>query len=665
MNRRALGTDSCKEANQKMGSGTFYVSTPIYYVNDKPHIGHAYTTILADVLARYHRLLGRPTHFLTGTDEHGQKVQRAAEKNGISPQEHCDRTVSRFQELWQKLEITNDDFIRTTEPRHQTIVQKILQDLYDRDEVYRADYDGWYCVTCERFFTDKDLVEGNCPESGCGRPVERIRESNYFFRMSKYQDWLVRYIEEHPRFIQPDFRRNETLGFLRRELNDLCISRPKSRLSWGIDLPFDDQFVTYVWFDALVNYISAIGYGKDSAHFERWWPATYHLIGKDILTTHTVYWPTMLKAIGVDMPETVFAHGWWLVGQDKMSKSLGNVIDPMTMAETYGVDAFRYFLMAEMTLGQDANFTEKGFITRYNADLANDLGNLASRVIKMAIRHCEGRTPEASVPTSQEQPLVSACLAAVEHMENYLQTMQLDRALEEVREAVRAGNRYFETMAPWQLAKQGDVAALERTLYHAAECLRIVAGLLFPVMPGKMATLRGCLGLLEDEVEPKMAALREWALLPAGRALADPGSLFPRVDTQKAAPEPPKPQPAADAEAQTTQDAAGAGLIDIDQFGKVKLKTAKVTAAEAVEGAKKLLKLQVQVGSEQRQIVAGIALHYRPEDLVGTTIILVANLKPATLFGVESNGMLLAARSGADLRLLTVDTDVPSGASVS
>ncbi|MFW6152296.1 MAG: methionine--tRNA ligase, partial [Verrucomicrobiota bacterium] len=319
----------------------FYVTTPIYYVNDKPHIGHAYTTILADVLARYHRLFGVSTFFLTGTDEHGQKVQAAAFKAGLTPQQQADRTVTRFQDLWQKLEISNDDFIRTTEERHKRVVQQILQELYNKGEIYRADYNGWYCVTCERFYTEKDLNEGVCPEPGCGKTVEPIKEANYFFRMSAYQDWLIDYINKHPEFIQPDFRRNETLGFLKKGLNDLCISRPKSRMDWGIELPFDDQFVTYVWFDALVNYISAAGYCSDDAEFRKWWPADYHLIGKDILTTHTVYWPTMLKAMGLEMPRTVFAHGWWLSGRDKMSKSRGNVVNPIDFIDRYGVDPFR------------------------------------------------------------------------------------------------------------------------------------------------------------------------------------------------------------------------------------------------------------------------------------------------------------------------------------
>ena len=645
-----------------MNADTFYVTTPIYYVNDKPHIGHAYTTILADVLARYHRLLERPTFFLTGTDEHGQKVQQAAEKHGISPQQQCDRTVVRFQELWKKLEITHDDFIRTTEPRHERIVQSILQDLYDRGEIYSAEYEGWYCVPCERFFMEKDLVEGKCPE--CQRETDRLVESNYFFRMSSYQEWLVSYIEEHPGFIQPAHRRQETLGFLRQPLGDLCISRPKSRLSWGIELPFDADYVTYVWFDALVNYISAVGYGFDEDRFRRWWPASFHLIGKDILTTHTVYWPTMLKAIGLEMPEAIFAHGWWMVGRDKMSKSRGNVVNPMDMAERYGVDAFRYFLMAEMSLGQDASFTEHGFVTRYNADLANDLGNFASRAIKMIQRQLNGILPPAPGGTETDAELRETTLGAARDMADFVDNMHLDRGLARIMEAVRAGNRYFERTAPWQLAREGKKHELNQVLYNAAECLRIVSGLLFPVMPGRMATLRAALGLREDEIKPKQSKLTEWGVLEGGRELSQLQALFPRSER-------PKQETASTAGGKKQKKQRGAkkpeapAQVDIEDVQKLDLRVAEVKAAERVEGADRLLQLHIDIGGDVRRIVAGVASSYRPEELVGKSIVVVANLKPATIRGVTSNGMLLAARDGKTLRVLTVDGDMPSGAGIS
>ena len=643
-----------------MNPDHFYITTPIYYVNDKPHIGHAYTTILADVLARYHRLLGEPTHFLTGTDEHGQKVQQAAEANGISPQEQCDQTVVRFQELWARLGITHDDFIRTTEPRHKRIVQEILSDLWDRGEIYADEYEGWYCVPCERFFTEKDLVEGNCPE--CDRPVEKLLEKNYFFRMSSYQEWLVQHIEAHPEFIQPEHRRQETLGFLRQPLGDLCISRPKSRLAWGIDLPFDSDYVTYVWFDALVNYISGVGYRSDDAQFAAWWPASYHLIGKDILTTHTVYWPTMLKAMGVELPRTVFAHGWWLVGRNKMSKSLGNVVNPMEMADTYGVDAFRYFLMAEMSLGQDASFTEEAFITRYNADLANDLGNMTSRVVKMMARSFGGKIPACPAPGEDEQELIEETLGAVTHMRDHLNAMQLDRGVAQVLGAVRAANRYFDRMQPWALAKDpARQADLARVLCNAGECLRIVSGLLYPIMPDKMSALRASLGLAEDHLEPHLSTLEVWSGLLPGSSLGDLEPLFPRVDAKKVLGETKaKPKPGKGKKAVP----AGVQLIDIGVFGEVKMKTARVVKAERVEGADRLLKLQLQVGAGTRQVVAGIANFYTPEELIDRTLVVVANLKPATLFGIESEGMLLAARAGKKLRLLMPDGDMPSGADI-
>ncbi|PWM71842.1 MAG: methionine--tRNA ligase, partial [Lentisphaerae bacterium] len=474
-----------------MNTDNFYVTTPIYYVNDKPHIGHAYTTILADVLARYYRSLNVDTFFLTGTDEHGQKVEKAAAKRGVSPKQQADETVVRFQELWKRLGITNDRFIRTTDEYHKEVVREILQELYDRDEIYKAEYTGWYCVGCERFYTEKDLVEGKCPE--CGREVSAIRESNYFFRMSKYQQWLIDYIQTHPDFIQPAFRANETLGFLKRELGDLCISRPKSRLSWGIELPFDADYVCYVWFDALINYISAVGYRRNQAEFEKWWPASYHLIGKDILTTHSVYWPTMLKAIGLPMPRTIFAHGWWLTGDTKMSKSLGNVVNPMDMIEKCGVDAFRYFLLSEMSPGNDANFSEEGFVARYNSDLANDLGNLLSRVLKMTLRSGGVIQPPAEL-NADDLELNREVETAIAAMETSLKAMKFDQGLNAVMNAVRAGNRYLEKTAPWALAKKGEVARLNTVLYTAADALRRISVLLAPVMPDKMAELRACLG---------------------------------------------------------------------------------------------------------------------------------------------------------------------------
>ena len=643
-------------------SGKFYVTTPIYYVNDRPHIGHAYTTILADVLACFHRSMGDDTYFLTGTDEHGQKVENAAAKNGISPQQHADETVVRFQELWKKLGITNNDFIRTTEDRHKDVVKEILQDLYDRGEIYKAEYTGRYCVGCERYFTEKDLVDGKCPD--CGREVSALKESNYFFRMSKYQEWLIDYIKSHPDFIQPAFRANETLGFLKQPLADLCISRPKARLSWGIELPFDSDYVCYVWFDALINYISAVGYRRDDAAFARRWPAGCQLIGKDILTTHSVYWPTMLKAMNVEMPKSIFAHGWWLTGNTKMSKSLGNVVNPMDMIGLVGVDAFRYFLMAEMTLGNDASFTREALLRRYNSDLANDLGNLLSRVVKLTLR-AGGAIPAPGEPTGNEEEFNAAVDTAVSGMKNCLENMKLDQGIAAVLTAVRAGNRYVEQCAPWAMAKNNDTAHLNTVLYTVAANLRRLAVLLAPVMPGKMAELQKALGS-GDEVLTIGDLLAGNCPDPAGRMVQEVAPLFPRIQDEEEKPAAPcaKPEKKEKAKAEVPAPEV-AELITIDQFCKVKLKTAKVVAAEKLEGADKLLKLKIDVGeAEPRPLVAGVAKYYTPEEILGKTIVIVSNLQPAKIRGAESRGMLLAAKAGKELRLVTVDGDIPAGAEI-
>ena len=641
-------------------SGKFYVTTPIYYVNDKPHIGHAYTTILADVLASFHRSLGDDTYFLTGTDEHGQKVENAAAKNGILPQQHADETVVRFQELWKKLGITNDDFIRTTEERHKSIVR---QTLYDKGEIYKAEYTGWYCVGCERYFTEKDLVEGKCPD--CGREVSALKESNYFFRMSKYQDWLIDYIKTHPEFIQPAFRANETLGFLKQPLADLCVSRPKARLSWGIELPFDSEYVCYVWFDALINYISAVGYLKDDAEFARRWPASCQLIGKDILTTHSVYWPTMLKAMGVELPKTIFAHGWWLTGNTKMSKSLGNVVNPMEMIGLVGVDAFRYFLMSEMTLGNDASFTQEALLRRYNSDLANDLGNLLSRVVKLTVR-AGGAIPAPGEPTGNEEEFNAAVAEAVNGMRNCLENMKLDQGIASVLNAVRAGNRYVEQCAPWAMAKNNDTAHLNTVLYTVAANLRKLAVLLAPVMPGKMAELQRILGGGDEVLTIGDLASGSFAD-PAGRTVIESDPLFPRIQIEagKSAEAPAKEKKEKKEKNNAPAQDEAVELVTIDQFCKVKLKTARVVAAEKLEGADKLLKLKIDVGeAELRPLVAGVAKYYTPEQITGKTIVIVSNLQPATIRGAESRGMLLAAKAGKELKLVTVDGDIPAGADI-
>ncbi len=635
----------------------FYLTTPIYYVNDKPHIGHAYTTILGDVLSRYNRLLGNPTYFQTGADEHGQKVEQAAKLKNMTPQEQCDTTVVNFKDLWEKLEITHDNFIRTTDVDHKKVVCEILQELFDKELIYKKDYSGNYCVPCERFYTEKDLVEGKCPE--CNRETSEIVESNYFFKMSNYQEWLIDYIQTHPDFIQPAFRANETLGFLKQPLNDLCISRPKERLSWGIELPFDKDYVCYVWFDALINYISGAGYRKNDEEFKKWWPASYQLIGKDILTTHTVYWTTMLKAMEVEMPKTIFAHGWWLFGKDKMSKSLGNVVDPMEMCDKYGIDAFKYFLLAEMILGNDASFTEEAFIAKYNSDLANDLGNLLNRVVKMTIKQFDGIIPEPSEDTELEDEFNKALNIAIDTMEQAVPNMKLNKGIDAVLNAVRAGNKYIEKTAPWALAKNGETARLQTVLYTAANALRIVSALLYPIMPNKMCELRKTLGIKNPE-DINIEKIKSNKLI-SGQQMLDIVSLFPRIQVEKKQEQPKQSKK----KQQKKKDEKVPGvLISIDDFFKTKLKTAKVLEAEKVEGADKLLKLQIEVGEEKRQLIAGIAEFYTVEEIIGKIVIVVANLKPAKIRGIESQGMLLAAKKGKKLQIVTLDGDFPTGASV-
>ena len=540
--------------------------------------------------------------------------------------------------------ITNDFFVRTTQEKHKKVVQEILQELWDAGEIYRDEYEGWYDVSSETFYTEKDVVDGLSPE---GKPVERIRETAYYFKMSKYQDWLIQYINDNPNFIQPDFRKNETLGFLRQPLGDLCISRPKSRMSWGIELPFDADFVCYVWFDALVNYISSVGYRRDDAEFKKWWPASYHLIGKDILTTHTVYWPTMLKAMNVELPQTIFAHGWWLMENAKMSKSDGNVVNPMDLCDKYGVDSFRYFLIAEMNLGQDSNFSEDAFIERYNTDLAGNLGNMLSRVVKMIIPHFDGQIPTPGGLQAEDEELKIAVLAAVNAMEQSIYDMKMNKGLEQVINAIKACNRYFEQTKPWALAKEGNKERLATVMYTAAEALRIISGLLFPVIPEKMTVLRGAIGVPANEISPDLSGLKIWGIIKPGAVVTAPDSLFPRIDKPK--PKQPKQQKKKNKPENVVE------LIEISDFFKAKLKVAAVTEAESVEGADRLLKLQVEVGGDLRQIVAGIAEYYAPADILGKRIVIVSNLKPTTIRGVESHGMLLAAKKGKKLTLITTD----------
>lgn len=675
---------------------TFYVTTPIYYVNDVPHIGHAYTTIAADVLARYWRLRGRDVFFLTGVDEHGQKVQQAAAKAGIDPQVHCDRLAPQFQALWKRLNISNDAFIRTTDPGHKFVVQRSLQQLFDKQLIYKADYTGWYCTFDERFWTEKDVTDGLCPD--CKRPVERLSEHNYFFRMGQYQERLIEHIQRHDSFIRPESRRNEVLGFLRTQtLGDLSISRPKSRLSWGIELPFDSDYVTYVWFDALVNYVSALEYLRPAPSVDRYWPASVHLVGKDILTTHAVYWSTMLMALDLPLPETIFAHGWWTVDGEKMSKSRGNVVDPHRMVERFGADAFRYFLFREVPFGQDGDFSQAALVTAVNSDLANGIGNLLSRTVTMIQRFTsEGTIPEAGAPAMPdlEERIRTVAKSLPEQIEKGFGALAFRDNLLLIWELVRLCDEYIDKAAPWQLAKRPeDRGRLDTVLNTTAKALRLLSVLVYPYMPETAAELSKQLGLSFDCSNALPPELYEWDAplkplevrghgdLAAGPAVvAGSGGtgvtvrkgrpLFPRIELK---PEGAKPVTDAPVPSQTTGPSpaaaaapivGGAPQITIDEFMKIQLKTARVLTAERVPKSEKLIKLQVDLGAEQRQIVAGIGKKYEPESLIGKRIVIVANLKPAKLMGIESQGMVLAAGDKDVAGLVTILEEVEPGTKV-
>tara|TARA_Y100001970_G_scaffold292723_2_gene435471 strand:+ start:3874 stop:5379 length:1506 start_codon:yes stop_codon:yes gene_type:complete len=494
----------------------FYITTPIYYVNDAPHIGTAYTTILADVISRYQKQLGKDSFFLTGLDEHGQKVQDAAIKRGVNPKDHCDEMSESFTSLWSRLHISNNDFIRTTEDRHKIVVEKILNIVYDAGDIYEDEYEGLYSVSEERFITEKEA------ESGQFRDIKKLKEKNYFFRMSKYQKRLIEHINSNPMFIKPEHRKNEILGFLKQPLNDLCISRPKSRLNWGIELPFDSDYVTYVWFDALINYITAPGFLDDKISFDKYWPANMHLIGKDILTTHAVYWPTMLMSAGIELPKTIFAHGWWLMEDEKMSKSFGNVVNPIDLVDDYGVDPFRYYLMREMVLGQDANFTIKSFVNRYNSDLANDFGNLLSRITTLINKNYDGCIPESATLGEEEDKIKSLSMELVKNFDVNMSNMSINLAIEETLQFIRNLNRYFERMAPWKLVKQ-DLSSAGTVLYTGAEALRICSVLLYPIMPKRTKTLLFVLNTNSIN--------RSWGGLEPGKILREHTPLFPRINS--------------------------------------------------------------------------------------------------------------------------------------
>ncbi|OUS77485.1 methionine--tRNA ligase [Paenibacillus sp. MY03] len=657
---------------------TFYLTTPIYYPSDKLHIGHAYTTVAGDAMARYKRLRGYDVWYLTGTDEHGQKIERKAKEKDQTPQQFVDNIVVGIKELWSKLEISNDDFIRTTEDRHKTVVERIFRQLLEQDDIYKGTYEGWYCTPCESFFLERQLEGGNCPD--CGRPVELVKEESYFFRMSKYADRLLRHYEENPSFIQPESRKNEMINnFIKPGLEDLAVSR--TTFDWGIKVPGDPKHVIYVWIDALSNYITALGYGEENSDsFERFWPADVHLVGKEIVRFHTIYWPIMLMALDLPLPKQVFAHGWLLTKEGKMSKSKGTVVDPVVLIDRYGLDALRYYLLREVPFGADGAFTPENFVERINFDLANDLGNLLNRTIAMIDKYFDGSVPNfAGIVTLFDETLQQFAANTISQVEDAMERMEFSVALTSLWQFVSRTNKYIDETQPWTLAKdESKRGELASAMYHLAESLRLVSIMLQPFLTHAPVEMWKQLGLSPGELTD-WEGMKKFGLTPGGTRVAKGDPLFPRLETEVEAafiaasmsggvkaPE----APAAENRASGAVDAAEANRPDekpeigIDEFAKVELRVAQVLAAEPVPKADKLLKLQLDLGYETRQVVSGIARYYKPEELVGRKVICVTNLKPVKLRGEMSQGMILAASEGEQLTLATVPDSMPNGAIV-
>jgi methionyl-tRNA synthetase len=644
----------------------FAITTPIYYVNDVPHIGHAYTTIACDVAARYKRLDGYEVFFLTGTDEHGQKVQDAAEKNNRSAQAHVDDLHTRFKELWTRFNISHNEFIRTTEERHKTVVKDILQFLFDKGEIYKDSYEGWYCLPDERFWTEKDLKDGNCPE--CGRKVDKIKEHNYFFKMGQHREWLEDHIQKNESFIQPASRRNEVLGFLKKPLGDLCISRPKERLAWGIPLPFDEDYVTYVWFDALINYISIYGNMADIGKTP-FWPAEHHIIGKDILTTHSVYWSTMLRALGLDLPKNIFAHGWWTVNGQKMSKSLFNVVEPNKLVDQFGVDVIRYFLLREVPFGLDGDFSHKALIGRINSDLANNLGNLLNRSLNMLGKYFEGTVPAPDVVGEEDLTLTEKASEVVSEVHKLYDELAYSKILAKIWEFLDTTNQYINSTAPWNLQKTDEgKKRLATVMYNSHEALRVISILIYPFMPSTAEKITEQLGI-ENSVEKQgLESLASWGWVKAGTKSAPGPQIFPRIDDKTIAKILAEVEGGSDTAPETKPKKAvkeeKLPEITIEDLMKIDLRTGKILEAEKVKKSKKLIKLKVDIGTETRQVLAGIAEAYEPDQLVGRTVIMAANLKPAKLMGIESQGMLFAGSDGNKIVLAGFDQELPEGTRV-